>query len=262
MSTRRSEAGTQDPSASPYRIFIVDDHPIFRLGLGRLIEREPDFQLCGEAESAAQALSALREVQAELVLVDMVLPGSNGIELIKHLRVEHPELRMIALSALEERDYALRALRAGASGYVMKGETVETLVPAIRKVRAGGLAVSETFGEQLIFKVARGHADGESPVGMLSDRELEVLDLVGHGRSTQEIAGALNLSVKTVESHRLHIKEKLGLKSSAEMVRFAIEWVGLRLESVDGGQETLLNPPSDRTTRKRRDTEGTSHWNS
>jgi DNA-binding NarL/FixJ family response regulator len=207
-------------------IFIVDDHPIFRQGLGRLIQAEEGMGVCGEAGSAAQALDGLRNTSADAAVIDISLPGTDGIELVKHLRAEHPNLPMLVISAHDEKVYALRALRAGASGYLMKTEGGAFLIPALRKVLAGEVWVSPAFGEQIIYKVVHGAQSGGSPLDALSDRELEVLRLIGAGNSTQEMAALLHLSVKTVESHRLHIKEKLALKTSGELVRFAQEWVG------------------------------------
>lgn len=207
------------------RIFLVDDHAVLRLGLQKLIAGEPDLVVCGEASSAKEALHRLRSEPADLVLVDISLPDTNGIELIKNLRAEKETLPILVLSTYDESQYALRALRAGASGYLMKTEPSEELMLAIRRVLKGEIAVSKPFGEQLIFKVARGTPTGASPLDRLSDRELEILALVGNGKSTAQIAEALGLSVKTVESHRLHAKEKLGLRTSPDLVRFAIEWV-------------------------------------
>jgi DNA-binding NarL/FixJ family response regulator len=212
------------------RVFVVDDHPIVRIGLKRVIESEADLECCGEATSAAEALDRLRSVQADLVLVDVSLPGANGIELIKNIRAEHEKLPIMVLSVHDEGQYAMRSLRAGANGYLMKKEAADQLAPALRRVLRGEIAVSKNFGEELIYKAARSGANGASPVDALSDRELEVLSLLGEGRSTQEMARALSLSVKTIESHRLHIKEKLGLRSSVELVRFAMEWTAHQTE--------------------------------
>jgi len=206
------------------RIFIVDDHPIFRQGLAKMIGLEADLEVCGEATSAAQAMDALRRIEADAAVVDISLPGADGIELVKHLHAEHPSLPILVISVHDERVYALRALRAGAFGYLMKREGEHLLIPALRGVLAGKVWVSPVFGEQLIYKVARSADGGTSPLDALSDRELEILRLIGDGKSSHDIAEALHLSIKTVESHRLHVKEKLGLRSSAELVRFAAEW--------------------------------------
>jgi len=214
-----------DPSQTARsRIFIVDDHPIFRQGLAKMINLEPDLEVCGEATSAAQTLDALRRINADAAVVDISLPGADGIELVKHLHAEHPKLPILVISVHDERVYALRALRAGALGYLMKREGEHLLISALRSVLAHKVWVSPAFGEQLIYKVASGAAEGVSPLDSLSDRELEVLRLIGEGKSSREIAEALHLSVKTVESHRLHVKEKLNLGTSSDLVRFAAEW--------------------------------------
>ena len=213
------------PTVAAKRIFLVDDHPIFRQGLVRLINDEEDLEVCGEAGTAAQALDALRHTAADAVVVDISLPGADGIELVKHLRTEHPHIPILVISAHDERVYAMRALRAGAFGYLMKQEGHQTLIPALRRILTGKVWVSDSYGEQIIYQVARGAEDGASPLDSLSDRELEVLRHVGEGKSSNQIAEALHLSVKTVETHRLHVKEKLDLQTSAELVRFATEWV-------------------------------------
>lgn len=223
-------ATTQETPASPVaakrRIFLVDDHPIFRLGLTRLIDQDSEFEVCGQAESAPQALGALRQTEADAVVINVSLPGTNGLELVKQLRAEHPALPILMLSVHDEQTYALRCLRAGASGYLMKTGNDQLFVTALRKIVAGGVYVSPAFGEQLIYKVASSKEQGtQSPLQALTDRELEILQHVGTGRSSREIAEALHLSVKTVESHRLHIKEKLGLGDAGKLVRFATEWV-------------------------------------
>jgi DNA-binding NarL/FixJ family response regulator len=207
------------------RVFIVDDHPIFRLGLSKLISMENDLDVCGEANNAVQALDALRRTEADVVVVDISLPGANGMELVKSLRAEHPKLPMLVLSAHDEKLYALRALRAGSSGFLMKRESENSFIPALRTVLAGKIWVSASFGQQLIYKIARGSENGASPLDALTDRELEILHLVGEGKATSQIAESLHLSVKTVECHRLHVKEKLNLQTAGELARFAVEWV-------------------------------------
>ncbi len=211
------------------RILIVDDHPVFRRGMIALLAEQKDFNICGEAENAAQALSVMRDVKPEVALVDISMPGMNGIELIKMMLSEEPKLSIVILSMHDESLYALRALRAGAKGYVMKAEAIDHVVKAIRKVIDGGLYISSKLSERLVFKAIQSdNSDSVSPVDKLSDRELEVLQLMGKGSSTRDIAGALHLSIKTIETHRSHIKEKLGFKDAAELVRFAFEWASLQ----------------------------------
>ena len=210
------------------RVLIVDDHPVFRRGIGELIRRRSDMAICGEAEDAHAALEAMRRLDPDVVMLDVSLPGANGIELIKLLLAERPRLRILVVSMHEESLYALRALRAGARGYVMKHQAEEQLLDALRKVTSGGLYVSPALGEKLVFKLVQGSdSDLGSPVDKLSDRELEVLQQFGRGKSTREVAEALHLSVKTIETHRAHIKEKLGFKEAPEMVKFAVEWVAV-----------------------------------
>ncbi len=216
--------------ASPERrqktVLIVDDHPVVRHGLSQIIGHERDLAVCGEADCAPAALEAMRRLKPDLALLDISLQGANGIELIKLMRAEQPRLAILMLSMHDESLYALRALRAGARGYVMKSEAMEHLLTAIRKVLAGDIYVSPRFSERLVFKAINSLEGGMgSPVDNLSDRELEVLQFLGKGFGTREIANDLRLSIKTIETHRAHIKEKLGFKDAGEMVRFAIDWV-------------------------------------
>jgi len=227
-----------------WNVFVVDDHPIFRHGIVQLINTEPDFFVCGEASSAPQALSALRTVDADAAVLDVSLQGTNGIELLKQIRAEHPDLPVLMLSMHDEKHYALRALRAGAAGYIMKREDGDTFLSALRRVVAGETVVSPTFGQELIYRVVSSEtSQSDSPINVLTDREVEVLQLIGEGRSSREIAVNLNLSVKTVESHRLHMKEKLRLKNAAELVRFATDWVAQQSES-DGEASESENAAS------------------
>lgn len=217
---------TTQTIAKKHRILIVDDHPVFRHGVCAMINAESDLEVCGEAGTAPTALDAMRTLKPDVVIIDISLPGSNGIELLKAMKAESPKLPMLVVSMHDESLYALRALRAGALGYVMKGEAVDSILVAIRKVLQGDAYLSPKFSERLVFKAIRSLDEGMgSPVDKLSDRELEVLTLTGRGFGTQDIANELNLSVKTIETHRAHIKEKLGFHDSKEMVRFAIEWV-------------------------------------
>ncbi len=212
------------------KILIVDDHPVFRHGIAALISAEKDLTVCGEAESAPAALDVMRRLKPDLAVLDISLQGTNGIELIKLMRSEQPRLPVLILSMHDESLYALRALRAGAKGYLMKAEAMTQVVNALRKVLNGEIYVSPRFSERLIFKAIQSLEGGMgSPVDKLSDRELEVLQLLGKGFGTREIANELHLSVKTIETHRAHIKEKLGFKDAGEMVRFAIDWVAQEL---------------------------------
>jgi DNA-binding NarL/FixJ family response regulator len=191
-----------------------------------LIEETDEFSVVGEADSAGHALEAVRQLDPDIVIMDIAMPGTNGIELLKLVLAERPKLSVLVLSLHDESVYALRALRAGAKGYVMKGDAVNDVITALRKVAGGDIYVSPRFSERLIFKAIHSStSDLASPVDKLSDRELEVLQLFGKGHSTREIAEALHLSVKTIETHRMHIKGKLGFKDAGEMVRFAGEWI-------------------------------------
>jgi DNA-binding NarL/FixJ family response regulator len=208
------------------RILLVDDHPIFRRGLEDLLKSQEDLTICGHADSAPAALEGMRNLHPDLAIVDVSINGADGIELVKQMKAEMPHLAVLVLSMHDESLYALRALKAGALGYVMKAEALSQVVNAVRRVLDGRIFVSPQFGEKLIFKAVHGSDSGSpSPVDRLSDRELEVLMMLGKGHSTKSIAKELNLSVKTIETHRAHIKEKLGFTDAGEMVRFAIDWV-------------------------------------
>src|SRR5260221_5807623 len=225
-----TQAVMSDPqTAAPAvqkRILIVDDHPVFRRGIAALIGEQEDLTICGEADNAPTGLDAMRRLKPDLALVDISMPGANGIELIKLMLSEQPRLHILILSMHDESLYALRALRAGAKGYVMKAEAMTQVIAALRKVLGGEIYVSPRFSERLVFKAIQSLEGGMgSPVDKLSDRELEVLQLLGKGFGTREVANELHLSVKTIETHRAHIKEKLGFKDAGEMVRFAIDGV-------------------------------------
>jgi len=211
---------------SKTRILVVDDHPVFRFGLSNLIDAQPNLTVCGQAGAAPQALDAVRKLDPDLVVLDVSLPGTNGIELIKLIKAEKPHLAILVVSMHDETLYGLRGLKAGALGYVMKSEAMDHIVEAIAAVMAGKVYVSPKFSEKLIFRAIQS-ADSAttSPVDLLSDREIEVLHLIGKGHSSISIAKQLHRSVKTIETHRAHIKEKLGCRDSEEMVRFAIDWV-------------------------------------
>jgi DNA-binding NarL/FixJ family response regulator len=216
-------------SAEAKRIVIVDDHPLFRKGLEQLIHSDQKFAICGEAGNAAEAMDVIRRLHPDLAIVDLSLPGANGIELIKNIRAEFPKLTILVLSMHDESLYAVRALRAGAQGYVMKHEAMANVIQAIQEVLSGRPYLSPAMAAQVITKFAHGQVEGEpDPTERLSDRELEVLELIGKGTEVRQIARLLHLSPKTVETHRAHIKEKLQLKNSREVARFALQWVSAR----------------------------------
>ena len=211
------------------RIVIVDDHPLFRKGLEQLIHSDGAFAVCGEAGNAAEAMEVIRQLNPELAIVDLSLPGANGIELIKNVRAEFPKLPILVLSMHDESLYAVRALRAGADGYVMKHEAMANVIQAIREVFNGRPYLSPAMAAQVITQFAHRHAEGETDaVERLSDRELEILELIGKGHEVRQIAKLLHLSPKTVETHRAHIKDKLDLKNSREVARFALQWLNAR----------------------------------
>jgi len=207
-------------------VLIIDDHPIVREGLAELINREPDLQVCGQAASGSEALSLTESLQPDLALVDISLDDISGLQLIKNLKARRRQLRVLVLSMHDESLYAERALRAGAHGYVMKREAPTHVITAIRKVLAGDVFLSDTLSARFMRKLAAGEDFAEeSPVSRLSDRELEVYSHIGQGLKTRQIAAKLNLSVKTIETYREHIKEKLGLGDATELVQSAIKWV-------------------------------------
>lgn len=207
------------------RIFIVDDHPIVRQGLTQLISQEPDLLVCGEAEGAPAALQAITKLRPDVVIVDISLKEGDGIDLIKSICARHDEIRILVLSMHEEMFIVERALRAGASGYLPKQEASDKVLTAIRGILAGDLYVSESLSPKLMARLLAGKAArGEDAVTRLSDRELQVFQRIGEGMGTQQIAGAMNLSVKTIETYREHIKEKLGLKDARQLMQYAIRW--------------------------------------
>jgi DNA-binding NarL/FixJ family response regulator len=207
-------------------VLVVDDHPMFRHGLARILEQEPRFRLAAEASNFKEALTAARERKLELALLDVSMPGINGIELIKALRAEHPELRMLVLSMHDESLYALRAIRAGALGFVSKDDPYETLVEAIHRVAEGRLFLRPELMEQLLLHaVHRLDIDSHPDLDSLSRRELEVLGLYGQGVGTEEICARFGVGVKTVETYRTRLKAKLGLADLPDLVRFAQDWI-------------------------------------
>lgn len=210
----------------PSRILIIEDHPLLRQGIAALINGEKDLMVCGEVNDAREAVAAVQKHNPDVVLLDLSLQGMSGIEVLKNLKVHFPKIVVLILSMHDEVMYAPRALRAGATGYVMKQESPENVIAAIRKVLAGEVSISAKMGTKMLNRFS-GRNDGalSSPIDLLSDRELEVFSLLGQGNGTREIAEKLHLSVKTIESHRAHIKEKLDLENAAQLIRHAIQWV-------------------------------------
>jgi len=226
---RSTNKNTKCDPPDAKRIVIVDDHPLFRKGLEELIHSDGSFAVCGEAGNASEGIDVIRQLGPDLAIVDLSLPGANGIELIKNIRAEFPKLPILVLSMHDESLYALRALRAGAEGYVMKHEAMANVIHAIHEVFNGRPYLSPAMAAQVITKFSHRNADGAAdPVERLSDRELEILELIGKGNEVRQIAKLLHLSPKTVETHRAHIKEKLGLKNAREVARFALQWIEAR----------------------------------
>jgi DNA-binding NarL/FixJ family response regulator len=222
----------QKPAPSPppaekpkVKILLVDDHPIVRERLAELISLESDLSVSGEAEDSNGAIKAARELRPDLAIVDITLKDTYGIELIKHLKEILPKLPVLVLSMHDESLYGERALRAGAKGYLTKQDATKNVIPAIRKILAGEIFVSEKMAATMLQKVACGASPGGgNPTDVLSDRELEVFQLLGQGLPMRRIAENLFVSVKTVEAHREHIKEKMNFKTSAELLRYAVEF--------------------------------------
>jgi DNA-binding NarL/FixJ family response regulator len=210
------------------RLLLVDDHPLMRKGLAMTLDAEPDLEVVGQAASAEEAIAMFERLEPDVALIDVSLPGMGGLELTKHLLALRPELMVLVVSRHDEALYAERAVRAGAKGYVMKLEAGDTIVKAVRHVLRGGIYLSEDLKDRMLFGAAVGRkAPAQSPVEVLSDRELEVFELTGRGLPTREISERLHLSVKTVESYRARIKTKLNLGSGTELLQHAVQWVDM-----------------------------------
>ena len=208
-----------------HRIVVIDDHPVLRQGIAQLIREQEDFQVVGEADDTRKAITVVQQTKPDGIVLDVTLKGASGIEAAKDIKAIYPRAKILMLSMHDENIYASRALKAGASGYIMKQEPPEKVLFALRKVMNGDVYVSEQYGARLLSNLASGRGDAAtSPVDSLSDRELEVFSLIGQGLGTRAIAERLSLSVKTIESHRAHIKEKLNLESATELVHYAIQW--------------------------------------
>ena len=218
-------AGNVMNKRNPRRILIVDDHPIVRQGLRRLMENEEDLIVCGEVETARDARTAIKELSPDAVIVDISLKQGDGIELVRDVRAHYATLPMLVLSMHDEAIYAERMLSAGANGYIMKQAASEQFLVSLRRVLDGGIYVSEAVGSNMIQKFASGGAYiSANPIDRLSNRELQILHMIGKGMSTRETANSLNLSIKTVESHRQRIKRKLNLNTGAQLVQYAVNW--------------------------------------
>ena len=210
------------------RVFIVDDHPLVRESLAGLIDQQPDLSVCGVADRSSSALAAIGTAQPDVTIVDLSLADGSGLDLIRDLRQQYPRVAVLVLSMHDESLYAERALRAGARGYLMKRAASRDVVVAIRRVREGRIAVSPELAEALAAKLVSGPPEGTDPVSTLSDRELDVFRLVGQGRETRQIADALHLSAKTVQTYCARIKDKLGLNTANELLREAVRWLAER----------------------------------
>ena len=207
------------------RVFLVDDHPLLRHGIAESLSDEPDMLVCGEAGAAAQAMAAIAQAKPDVVIVDISLPGRDGIELVKDLKAQFHTLLILVLSMHDESLYAERALRAGAVGYIMKSAATETLIQAIRKARSGEIVVGQRLVNRMLNQIASGTHETSTPLDCLTDRELEIFRLLGRCRLRREIAQQLHLSVKTIESHQSNMREKLGLSSIIQLRKLAAEFL-------------------------------------
>ena len=213
-------------------VLVVDDHPLFRKGVVQLLSDEPDIEVRAQAGNAKEALDALRRHRLDLAVIDISLEGgTDGVELTKAIRAEQPRLPILILSMHDETLYAERALRAGARGYVMKREALDQFITAVRTVLQGEIFISPVMSNRMVYDHIHGGDYLRSPVDRLSDRELEVLQLIGKGHDMRDIAKGLHLSAKTVETHRAHIKEKLNLANAREVTRFATNWLMLQQQA-------------------------------
>ena len=231
FNSHSSVSSTPPISAPPFppdaalKILLVEDHQLIRQGMKMLLQKRGRFEICGEAETAPQALDLVSKLSPHLAIVDITLKSTNGIELTKDIRVFSPTTQVLVVSMHGENVYAERALRAGAMGYLMKDEPADTIVTAIETIMRGEVFVSDRIKGRMLHRFVHKPTDAlVSPIDRLSDREMEVLRLIGNGYGTREIASLLNLSVKTIDSYREHLKEKLAFPKGGDLVRFAIQW--------------------------------------
>jgi len=222
-----AKTSPQAAAPSATRIFIVDDHPVFREGLVAIVGQEPGFVVCGQADTADEAFGKICELKPDMVVSDIGLPGKGGLELIQDLHAMDPMLPILVVSMHDESVYAERVLRAGGRGYVMKQEGPGRMLQAMRTVLGGRVSVSPAMASAILEGLSRPAArDGAPLTGKLSNREFEILRLIGQGRDSHDIAEALHLSIKTVDTHRGNIRMKLGLKNSTELIHYAVRWLG------------------------------------
>jgi DNA-binding NarL/FixJ family response regulator len=219
--------GMPAPSQPNKRVLLVDDHPILRFGLRHIIESQKDLTVCGEADSEREARMAIKDFSPDAVVADISLGQGDGIEFVREIRAHNPKLRVLVFSGHDEAIYAERMLAAGANGYIMKKANPAAFLGALRRVLSGGIFVSEVIGNSMSQKVVADGVDGAAnPIDRLSNREVQILHMIGQGMSTRETALSLNLSVKTVESHRQRIKRKLHLNNATQLVQCAANWFG------------------------------------
>jgi len=223
------------------RILIVDDHPFMRAGLALIIGRQTDMTVVGEAGDSDEALRMLAESPVDLVLADVTMPGRTGFEFVRDLREHYPNIAVLVVSMHDEMLYAQRMMHVGARGYIMKAAGVDQMLVAIRRVLAGDIYLSAAVSDRVLEDlVGRSQKSNASPLAKLTDREFEIFQLIGRGQNTRAIAAQLNLSPKTVDVHRGHIREKLGLENAAAVVHAAARW----FESAGKNDENILRPPA------------------
>jgi DNA-binding NarL/FixJ family response regulator len=224
---KKREVKATEATNGKIRILLVDDHAVVRFGIAQLINRQPDMTVCGEEEDASRAMGAIATLKPQLVIADISLKDSSGLELMRNIKAQYAGMPVLVVSGHDESVYAEIAFRAGALGYLMKEEALDKIVMAIRRVLSGAIYVSDSLAAKMLQQQIRGQTSiNESPVKDLSDRELEVFQLIGQWKTTRDIAEELHLSVKTIEYYREQIKRKLSLKNAAELTQRATAWVG------------------------------------
>jgi DNA-binding NarL/FixJ family response regulator len=222
---RLEKTSTQREGDRRKTVLVVDDHSLLRQGLAMLINREPDLVVCGEAEEGAAAMKAIAAARPDIMIADISLNGPDGLEMLKNIRILYPDLPVLILSMHDETIYAERALLARANGYIMKQEATDQVLVAVRRILDGEIYLSNRMANKLLQQyMSGGTIEADSRLAALSDRELEVFRLIGEGQGTRQIADALHLSMKTVESYQAHLKEKLSLRTGRELMQYAIQW--------------------------------------